>query len=126
MDNQPLTNLSGTNAPHPQKEVRIDPNMLFVEVRNPDTRLYSGPAIAVSALNDIGPFDVLPAHENFISIIANKLIIFVDKKQKKEILLQKAVLKAKNNKVEVFIGIETLGHEANQVVTNLGATPIKQ
>ena len=83
-------------------------DVLYVEVRNPDTVLFSGQAVSVSSKNSVGPFDVLPQHENFISLLSDKIVIFKDKHQKQEIPNTSAIIKAKQNKVTIFLGVETL------------------
>lgn len=91
-------------------------DVLSVEVRNPDTVLFSGSAVSVSSKNSVGPFDVLPQHENFISLLNDKIVIFKDKHQKQEIPNTSAIIKAKQNKVTIFLGVETLS--INQQTAN--------
>lgn len=99
--------MSDTPTPPP-----ISRDILSVEVRNPDTVLFSGQAVSVSSKNSVGPFDVLPQHENFISLLSDKIVIFKDKHQKQEIPNTSAIIKAKQNRVTIFLGVETLA--ANQ------------
>ncbi|HSE29215.1 MAG TPA: hypothetical protein VLA77_01360 [Candidatus Saccharimonadales bacterium] len=42
---------------------------LAVKVLSPTQTLYDGPAISVSAHNRLGPFDILPEHANFFSLL---------------------------------------------------------
>jgi len=81
---------------------------LHVNISSPDTTYFLGEAKAISMLNDNGPFDVLPGHENFISIIKKNITIYDLSKQKKEIPIVSAVIKVFQNKVDIFIGVETL------------------
>lgn len=97
------------------QNTKLDPNILTVEVRNPDTVLYSGTATAVSSKNSVGPLDILPQHENFISLLTDNIVIHEQKHQKQEIPNQSAILKAKSNKVSIFLGVETLTNPAPQV-----------
>ena len=48
---------------------------LNVEVLSPEKVIYKGPAVAISAVNNKGKFDVLFQHAQFISIINGDLII---------------------------------------------------
>lgn len=96
------------NTTQVDQNKKTDPNVLSVEVRNPDRILYSGPATAVSSKNSVGPLDILPQHENFISLLTDKIVIHQDKHQKQEIPNQSAIVKAKANRVSVFLGVETL------------------
>lgn len=88
-----------------------DPNILNVEIRNPDKILFKGNAIAISSRNEVGPFDVLPQHENFISIIGGNITVWTGKHQKQEIESTSAIMKAKSNTVRVFLGVESLNQD---------------
>lgn len=102
---------STTLGTKPEEEKKTDPNILDVEIRSPDQTLYKGPAIAVSSRNEVGPFDVLPQHENFISIINGKITVWTHKNEKQEIENTSAIMKAKSNKINVFLGVEALNQE---------------
>jgi F0F1-type ATP synthase epsilon subunit len=87
----------------------LAPRILNVNVSSPDKVFYDGEAEAVSVINDQGQFDVLPYHENFISIIYDK--VTVHKKingEKVEIPIESGVLKIEKNIVSVLVGFDTL------------------
>ncbi len=88
-----------------------NPNVLDVEIRSPDKMLFKGEAQAISSRNEVGPFDVLPQHENFISIINGNITVWTGKHQKQEIESESAIMKAKSNTVRVFLGVESLNKE---------------
>lgn len=92
---------------NPQNE-KVDPNILTVKISNPDKVLFSGSATAVSSKNSVGPLDILPQHENFISLLTDKIVIHQEKHLKTEIPNQSAIVKAKSNRVNIFLGVETL------------------
>ena len=60
---------------------------------------------AVTSQNLKGPFDVLPEHENFISIIKNKLIVHKTRKDKEEIKIDTGIIKVNDNIVNIFLGL---------------------
>lgn len=64
---------------------------------------FRGKAEAVSSQNRLGRFDILPEHANFISLIFGNLTIqtFPDKK-KITYQLERGVLEASENRVNVF------------------------
>lgn len=78
---------------------------LSVIVRDREGILFQGNAEAVSSFNEKGPFDVLPLHANFISLIRNSVTLKISNSAPKEIALNSGVLKVKENKVEVYVGI---------------------
>lgn len=81
---------------------------LFVTVKSPEETLFEGDAFAISSRNENGLFDVLPEHANFICMISGKITIHLSKGFKKEFPIEQGVLKAFNNEVNVFLGIESL------------------
>ena len=66
---------------------------------------YRGSAVAVSSLNKIGKFDILPKHTNFISLIYKKLTIHLADKQKIDYEFKRGVLEVSDNLVKVFLGL---------------------
>ena len=78
---------------------------LNLTVRNRQAILFDGEIAAVTSKNDKGIFDVLPEHENFISIIKESVIIRRKRKEKQEIKIENGVLRVYKNKVDIFIGV---------------------
>ena len=66
---------------------------------------YRGPAVAVTSLNKIGKFDILPEHTNFISLVYDKLTIHLADKQKIDYEFKRGVLEVSGNLVKVFLGL---------------------
>lgn len=80
-------------------------NSITVVVRKRDGVLFEGNVFAVSSTNEVGDFDVLPNHANFVCTIKDKLTIHHSQTSKKDFTLDSGVLRAKENKVEVYLGI---------------------
>lgn len=76
---------------------------LSVVVRNKDRVLYSGNAYAVTAINDKGIFDILPQHENFISLIKEKVIIHTTQKDEQQIKIESGIVRVYKDKVYVAV-----------------------
>lgn len=74
-------------------------------IRNREGVLFEGEAFAVSSINDIGPFDVLPNHANFVCTIKEVVTIHHTKDSSKDFKIDSGVLRAKENKIEVYVGI---------------------
>lgn len=79
--------------------------ILSVLVRDRSGIVFEGQAEAVSSVNDKGPFDVLPLHANFISLIRQSLTISIQGEVRRELEIPGGVLTVKENKVEVYLGI---------------------
>ena len=61
----------------------------------------------VTSRNQKGVFDVLPEHENFISIIKDFVIVHKKQQPKQEIKIGTGVLKVTNNIVDIFLGMHS-------------------
>lgn len=82
---------------------------LSLVIANSDGQLFNGSVVSLSSINEKGEFDVLPYHENFISIIKDK-IFFVENKQKKnQLTIDQGIMMVEGNKVVVYVGIGTIG-----------------
>ncbi len=79
---------------------------LTIIVRNKDKILYNGQAYAVSSVNDKGPFDILSEHENFITLIKNKIIIYTTPKEKKEIQIDNGIVKVYEDKIQIYVNFK--------------------
>ena len=60
---------------------------------------------AITSFNEKGIFDVLPQHENFISVVKDKVIIHTKDGQDKEMKIDNGVLKVHENEVHIFLGL---------------------
>lgn len=76
-----------------------------VVVRKREGLVFTGRVFAVSSVNEVGSFDVLPEHANFICTIKDLLTIHHTKEKKEELKIDSGVLRAKGNLIEVYIGI---------------------
>ncbi|MEN9388948.1 MAG: hypothetical protein RLY61_32 [Candidatus Parcubacteria bacterium] len=77
-------------------------HLLQIVVKNRKKTFVNGDAYALTSYNEKGLFDILPYHENFISLISKMLAI---KTLTKDITMQfeSAVLLVQNDFVHVFI-----------------------
>ena len=66
---------------------------------------FEGKAVSVSSQNQLGDFDILPQHTNFITLIYNYLTIVTPKKEIIKYNFKRGVLRVRKNKVEVFLGL---------------------
>lgn len=80
---------------------------LAVYIRDPQQLIYKGVVKSISAINSKGLFDILGVHENFITIIKDKIIIRTETDEK-EFQVVQGILKVEENVVHVFLGTETL------------------
>jgi F0F1-type ATP synthase epsilon subunit len=79
---------------------------ITVIVKNKEKILYSGQVTAVTAINDKGPFDILPEHENFISLIKEKIIIHTTLKESNEIQIENGIVRVYRDKVYIYVNFK--------------------
>lgn len=71
-----------------------------------DGILFQGEVNSITSHNELGIFDVLAQHANFISLINKGLIIRDKSNNQIEIKFDNALMKVFKNNVEVYIGVE--------------------
>ncbi|OGD79772.1 hypothetical protein A2368_04265 [Candidatus Collierbacteria bacterium RIFOXYB1_FULL_49_13] len=60
---------------------------------------------AVSSVNEVGPFDILPYHANFVCTAAKNIKVYLDQGITKDYEIAKGVMYVKDNRVEVYVGV---------------------
>lgn len=78
---------------------------LEIVIRDRGGIIFDGKVAAISSFNEVGPFDVLPLHANFISLIEKEIIIHFLGAQDRSITVRTGVLKVREDKAEVYLGI---------------------
>jgi len=81
-------------------------NELSVSILSSEGVVMNEVVYAVSSVNQDGPFDILPFHSNFISIIQHRIVIQHLGGKKTEMAIDKAVLRAYENTIQIFLGID--------------------
>ena len=79
-----------------------------VKVRDTGDIVFEGQVDRITSFNEVGQFDIFPMHANFISIIKKKLGLYLKGKILKEIKFTQAVLKSKQDIVDIYLGIDEL------------------
>ena len=82
-----------------------NPAVLQIKISNKDRSIYVGEAYAVSSRNEIGNFDILGEHANFVSVIQEYVDIHKDKVNRQRYAVDRGILTVRGNIVEIFIGI---------------------
>lgn len=77
-----------------------------VAIVSPDERIWEGGAVSLSSKNSTGPFDILPGHANFVTIIKNEpIIVRTLDEGRKEFTYKNAVIAINNNSVSIYSDI---------------------
>jgi len=83
-----------------------DSPTLTVTIRNKDKTLFKGQAYAITSINDKGIFDILPEHENFITLIRDRITIHTTPKEKMEIQIENGIARVSENKVNMYVNFK--------------------
>lgn len=79
--------------------------MMTVKVYSPFQNYFDEPAYSISAENHTGPFDILPHHHNFMTLVSACEMKIVAPTGEKNIRINRAVMHVKADKVVVFLDV---------------------
>lgn len=83
-------------------------NLFHLKIVAKDGILFDSDIESLTSYNEMGKFDILAYHANFISIIYKSILIVDAKGEKKEMDIEKALLKNKENNLEIYLGIDNI------------------
>lgn len=89
---------------------------LSVRIMNPDAVIWEGEAESVSSENIEGPFDILPGHANFLTLITGKPVVVRRHDGDREFVFRQALLYTHDDSVAVYTNIE----EASSIKRDTG------
>jgi F0F1-type ATP synthase epsilon subunit len=83
-----------------------DPNSLNVKVYSPFRTYYDDTAQSLSAVSKTGPFDILPQHHNFISLLeACEVEIVTVAGDKRKIKIAGGILHVRSNRATIMLDV---------------------
>lgn len=78
---------------------------MAVKVYAPFQVFYEGEAYSVSAVNETGPFDILPRHHNFLCMLVPCDLVIKTQFDDKIIKISHALMHVKSERVVVFVDV---------------------
>lgn len=79
---------------------------VHVKVYAPFRTYFNGEAESISAVNGTGPFDILPKHHNFMTLLSPGDIVVRDPNgEEKKITITRGIMHVKADKVIVFLDV---------------------
>jgi len=84
---------------------QLDPNMMVVKVYSPFQTYFDEQASSISAINDTGPFDILPGHHRFLTLLSPCELVIQAKTGQEKIKISRGVMYVKEDKVTVFLDV---------------------
>jgi len=79
---------------------------IAIKVYAPFKVYYDGDGYSISAVNETGPFDILPKHHNFLCMLVPcDLVIDTPDEGKKVIKISRALMHVRAGRVVVFLDV---------------------
>ncbi len=79
--------------------------LMHVKLYSPFRTYYDDDAYSVSAVNRTGPFDILPRHHNFMTLLNDGYITVRSPGGDKKIKISHAIMHVKKDKVTIFLDV---------------------
>ena len=77
-------------------------NSITIAINSSDKLIWEGKAVSLSSINSSGPFDILPMHANFITIVENSPIKINTGLNIEEYTFPNAIIYATKNRVLIY------------------------
>lgn len=88
------------------EQAELDDSSISVKIYSPFKVYFNGPAKSISAENDTGPFDVLPKHHNFMTLLnAGEIKVVKNSGGEQRYRIARGVMHVKKNQVIVFLDV---------------------
>ena len=78
---------------------------LAVKVYAPFKIYYEGEAYSISAVNETGPFDILPKHHNFLCMLVPCTLTIETPNGTQTVKISRALMHVKAERVVVFVDV---------------------
>ncbi len=82
-----------------------DADHMHVKVYAPFKVYFDGIAQSISAVNDTGPFDILPRHHNFMTLISQGEVIVRTDQGEEKFKIMRGIMHVKADDVVVFLDV---------------------
>ena len=76
-----------------------------VKIFSPYQTYYQGEAVSLSAANRTGPFDILPGHINFFSLLTGGIVIINTGFQQLEFQIGRGIVRVSHDDVTLFADV---------------------
>lgn len=100
---------------HQQQTIKTDKDVqsmatgggldMHVKVYAPFRTYFDDRALSISAVNPTGPFDILPRHHNFMTLLSAGDIIVRTDRGEEHITINRGIMHVKANDVVVFLDV---------------------
>ncbi len=93
----------------PEEAIKVDPKtgkeLMHIKLYSPFQVYFNQDAFSLSGVNETGPFDILPRHHNFMTLLGESELTVRAADGDKRIKIARGVMHVKANKVTVFLDV---------------------
>lgn len=91
---------------HQDKPQPPESSSMRVKIYAPFKVYFDGEAKSMTAVNRVGPFDILPQHHNFISLLEpSEVIVRMDGKDDFKMRIKQSLIHVKADQVRIFMDV---------------------
>lgn len=80
-------------------------NMMHIKIYSPFKVYFDEVAYSLSAVNATGPFDILPQHHNFLSLLSTGELVVQAPRGEQKIRISGGLMHVKADRVTVFLDV---------------------
>jgi F0F1-type ATP synthase epsilon subunit len=100
-----MANESGQTVVEKTEPRKHDGTSMHIKVYAPFKTYYDDDALSITAVNDTGPFDILPRHHNFMTLLSAGDIIVRSSRGEEKISITRGIMHVKADEVIVFLDV---------------------
>lgn len=100
-----MANESGVTVQEQAEQKIEDGKNMHVKVYAPFKVYFDGIAESISAVNATGPFDILPKHHNFMTLLSAGDIIVRTSSGEEKVPITRGIMHVKADEVIVFLDV---------------------
>lgn len=86
-------------------EIQTDGKHMHIKVYAPFKTYFDGVATSISAENDTGPFDILPRHHNFMTLLNPCQVTVRGDDLEESFNINRGIMHVKEDEVVVFLDV---------------------
>lgn len=87
------------------KDIEVPKDKMYIKVYAPFKTYFDGIAESISAVNDTGPFDILPQHHNFMTLLGAGDIFVRTERGEEKFTISRGIMHVKADRVIVFLDV---------------------
>jgi len=83
----------------------MDNAKLFLNIKNRQKVFFNDFCDIVSSTNEVGPFDILPFHTNFVCLIKDYAHVYQGDSKTLDLKISNGILKVEDNRVSIYLDV---------------------